>query len=235
MSFSIITVNYNNESGLDKTISNIVKLKEVTKEDVELIVIDGCSNDKSLNVINNNKHHIDKWIYETDDGIFDAMNKGIDLATNDWLIFMNSGDIFYDSKILNKIPSKILCGTINLIYGNKVENGVVCKAKSIHSLKLGVIHACHQSMLFKRRLDIKYDVGIVLYGDFGFVADYYLASPEDIFYLDEIISETEPNGIGSKANFTKRKEKYQLVYSRFGLKAMLLAALYKLKTLVIGK
>ena len=235
MTFSIITVNYNNEAGLEKTINNIVSVKAETKKDIELIVIDGYSDDESLDIINKNKDHIDKWLSERDEGIFDAMNKGIDLAANDWLIFMNSGDTFHDSKILSKIPENVLSGSVNLIYGNKVENGVVCKAKAISNLKLGIIHACHHSMLFNRRLDIKYDVGVVLYGDFGYVVDYYLASPDGVFYFDEIISETEPNGVSSKVNFTKRKEKYQLVYSRFGLKAVLFSALYKLKALVIGE
>jgi glycosyltransferase involved in cell wall biosynthesis len=229
MSFSIITVNYNNVKGLNKTINNIEKVKENTDAPIELIVIDGGSKDGSMNVITDNSTIINKYVSEKDEGIFDAMNKGIDLASNDWLVFMNSGDIFYDENILSIFQSENIDTSINFVYGNKIESDVVSFAQNIELLKVGVIHACHQSMFFKRKLNIKYDNNTKLYGDYGYVVDHVKPNPEGVYYLNHIVSETEPYGVGSKVSFRKRYEKYQQVISRFGFVGFMLSIFYRIK------
>ena len=234
MSFSIITVNYNNVKGLNKTINNIEKVKAQTNSPIELIIVDGDSTDGSVNIIKNNTNVVDKWISEKDEGIFDAMNKGIDLASNDWLVFMNSGDTFYDENILTIFQLESIDNSINFVYGNKIESGKVGYAQHIDLLKVGVIHACHQSMFFKRKLNVKYSKNIKLYGDYGYVVDHVKPNPESIYYLNQVISETEPYGVGSKVSFRKRYEKYQQVISRFGLLNFLLSVLYRIKLVFIG-
>jgi glycosyltransferase involved in cell wall biosynthesis len=227
MSFSIITVNYNNAAGLNKTISNIEKVKARTNSSIELIVIDGGSTDDSVNFIKNNSTIINKWVSEKDEGIFNAMNKGIDLASNDWLVFMNSGDTFFDENILSIFQSQNIDDSINFVYGNKIESGKVCFAQNIDLLNVGVIHACHQSMFFKRKLNIKYSKNTKLYGDYGYVIDHVKPNPESIYYLNHIISETEPDGVGSNVSFRKRYEKYQQVISRFGLVGFMLSIFHR--------
>ena len=108
MSFSIITVNLDNAAGLQKTISNISLVREETSASVELIVIDGGSSDESVDIINKNSKVVDRWVSENDRGVFDGMNKGMALAVNDWLVFMNSGDIFYNVQILEIFRTKNL-------------------------------------------------------------------------------------------------------------------------------
>ncbi|MBA6381050.1 MULTISPECIES: glycosyltransferase [unclassified Colwellia] len=229
MSFSIITVNYNNVKGLNKTINNIEKVKAKTNSAIELIVIDGGSTDDSVNVIQNNSTIIDKWVSEKDEGIFDAMNKGIDLASNDWLVFMNSGDTFYYENILSIFKSEQIDNSINFVYGNKIENGEVGIVQNIEVLKAGVIHACHQSMFFKRKLNIKYDKNTKLYGDYGYVVDHVKPNPEGVYYFNHIVSETEPYGVGSKVSFRKRYEKYHQVISRFGFVGFVLSIFHRIK------
>lgn len=95
--FSVITVNLNNKKGLKKTIDSVFNQ---TYSNYELIIIDGLSDDGSrtyLNTLHNSK--IVK-ISEKDNGIYEAMNKGIRLSRGSYLIFMNSGDIFYDNNVL---------------------------------------------------------------------------------------------------------------------------------------
>jgi len=87
---SIITVVYNGVESIEKTISSVTSL---SYENIEYIIIDGASIDGTVDVIRRYDYLIDCWISEEDDGIYDAMNKGIALSTGDYLWFVNSGDV----------------------------------------------------------------------------------------------------------------------------------------------
>jgi glycosyltransferase involved in cell wall biosynthesis len=99
MKISVITINYNNSSGLKRTIKSV---KEQRGFIYEFIIIDGGSIDNTLEVINEYKTIITKSISEKDDGIYHAMNKGIKLSSGDYLLFLNSGDYFYNSTSLSR-------------------------------------------------------------------------------------------------------------------------------------
>jgi glycosyltransferase involved in cell wall biosynthesis len=113
MLLSIITVNYNNASGLKKTIENVIKQ---VFENYEYIIIDGGSTDKSLDVIRQYSQHINFWMSEPDDGIYNAMNKGIVRAKGDYLLMLNSGDCLVNDKILDIVFKRN--GLKDIIYGN---------------------------------------------------------------------------------------------------------------------
>lgn len=91
---SVITVNYNNAAGLKKTIKSYIELKQESDCSLEYIVIDGDSNDGSVEVLRESEKHIDAWVSEKDWGIYDAMNKGLERSSADFVVFMNSGDVF---------------------------------------------------------------------------------------------------------------------------------------------
>ncbi len=93
---SIITICYN-EPNLEKTCESIVRQ---TCQDFEWVVIDGGSNQATLDVFEKYKNRIDKFVSEKDDGIYNACNKGIRLASGEYLIFMNAGDYFYDKDVI---------------------------------------------------------------------------------------------------------------------------------------
>jgi glycosyltransferase involved in cell wall biosynthesis len=112
---TIITINYNNKEGLLKTFESI---KNQTWLDFEYIVIDGGSTDGGKELIENNKQ-INYWVSEKDSGVYNAMNKGIRAATGDYIIFMNSGDFFYDENVLEKVE-KNFDTDISILYGNTV-------------------------------------------------------------------------------------------------------------------
>lgn len=97
---SIITINYNDAAGLKKTIDSVINQ---TYTEFEYIIIDGGSSDSSLQIIKENANQINYWVSETDKGIYNAMNKGIEAAKGEYLLFLNSGDYLLDSLVLKKV------------------------------------------------------------------------------------------------------------------------------------
>lgn len=117
MKLNIITINLNNARGLKNTLASIIAQDFV---DYELLVIDGGSNDGSLEIIKANARNIFYWISEEDKGVYHAMNKGIEKATGDYLLFLNSGDILCHSSILQKVFEEKR--NEDIIYGDLVVN-----------------------------------------------------------------------------------------------------------------
>ncbi|MEN8154848.1 MAG: glycosyltransferase family 2 protein [Acidobacteriota bacterium] len=117
MKISIITVVYNNKKYLEDSIRSV---KGQSHSDVEYIVVDGGSTDGSLEIIKKYDKSISKWISETDSGIYDAMNKGVALATGDIVGFLNSDDIYFSGDILNKVSKTIEDNNSDCCYGDLV-------------------------------------------------------------------------------------------------------------------
>ena len=102
MKISIITVTYNSESTLKNTIESVIKQDY---NNIEYIIIDGCSIDNTLNIIKHYNDRVSKFISEKDYGIYDAINKGIKLSTGDIIGILNSDDVFYDDQVVSKIAN----------------------------------------------------------------------------------------------------------------------------------
>jgi len=102
---SIVTISYNNSEGLRQTIDSVKKQRE-SGANFEYIVIDGKSTDNTPDIIEKNKELIDVLICEKDTGIYNAMNKGLRIATGDSIVFMNSGDVFFDEFNLAEFQNK---------------------------------------------------------------------------------------------------------------------------------
>ena len=117
---SIITINYNNYNGLSRTIESISDQSKLN--DVEHIIIDGASNDQSLEILQAYKEtslHLLKILSEHDDGIYHAMNKGLDLATGRYVAFLNSGDILVNKDLIKVILRSLeLNKDLDLLYGD---------------------------------------------------------------------------------------------------------------------
>lgn len=100
MKLSIITINFNNVSGLRRTLNSVLSQ---TWKDFEYIVIDGGSSDGSVDLIRNFADQLSFWVSEKDSGIYNAMNKGIEHAKGEYCLFLNSGDFLIKKNILQKI------------------------------------------------------------------------------------------------------------------------------------
>lgn len=142
---SIITVVYNGEKYLEETIKSVINQ---TYTNIEYIIIDGDSTDGTVSIIRRYEDKISYWVSEPDNGIFDAMNKGIDVSTGKWINFMNAGDSFYANNTLWEVFSTnnyqnidVIYGNHNVIYSSKTR---IAKAGDIKNIWKGS-QFCHQS------------------------------------------------------------------------------------------
>lgn len=224
---SIITINRNNAEGLRKTIESVLSQDVSDKTQVEYIIIDGASTDNSVEIIksfeNNqsNKFQITKWISEPDSGIYNAMNKGIKMATGDYLHMLNSGD-FYEPNVLQNIisnlkekPDILLCG-VNILYDN-IINYVEIKYPSF----LSKATMNHQGLFYRRDFhnELLYDESYKYAADYDFCIQSFFSkklkiqtifSPCVNFIIGGVgfssISIKEFNSIQIKYGFAKKKK-----------------------------
>lgn len=115
---SVITINLNNKEGLERTIHSVVL--QTFFDNVEYIVVDGGSTDGSIDVIRENERHLAHWVSEPDNGIYDAMNKGIDMASGDYCLFLNSGDTFFMPTSIQYVYPYL---DADIVYGDLMIDG----------------------------------------------------------------------------------------------------------------
>lgn len=203
---SIITVAYNAESTIENTILSVINQ---TYTNIEYIVIDGGSTDKTVEIIKRYSNRISYWISEPDKGIYDAMNKGIKLATGKWINFMNCGDTFYDKNVITNLLEKadkdsdIIYGNTNLIYsfGNYLKIGKNTTTKDYMPF-------CHQSSFNKTEIlkKLMFNLEFKICADRNF---YYLCNKQGYTfeYVDIIIANYEAeNGLSSTNSIKQRYE-----------------------------
>lgn len=149
---SIITVNLNNLEGLRRTVNSV--LSQTCKE-FEYLIIDGGSTDGSREFIEGYAEEVDYWVSEPDTGIYNAMNKGIRAANGEYLLFLNSGDWFYDDSVLSNIGESFN-GEEKFLYGDIIkilENGteILEKGKNDITLKTFLEGSLNHQALFINR------------------------------------------------------------------------------------
>ncbi len=115
---SIITVCYNARHHIEKTILSVVNQ---SYPQIEYIVIDGNSSDGTTDIINKYRGKISIIVSENDNGVYDAMNKGIELATGDFIIMMNAGDTFVDSMTIENAVALMSDNSVDIFYGDSIE------------------------------------------------------------------------------------------------------------------
>jgi glycosyltransferase involved in cell wall biosynthesis len=116
---SVITINYNNASGLEKTIQSVLNQ---SFSNLEYIIIDGGSTDGSLDIIKKNQDSISHWVSEQDSGIYNAMNKGMQKASGKFITFLNSGDTYIHSTTLDQCSRALESKDADIFYGQIMVN-----------------------------------------------------------------------------------------------------------------
>ena len=161
---SVVTVVYNSAALIENTVKSIINQ---SYSHIEYIVVDGGSTDGTIDILNRYKKNISTLISEPDRGIYDAMNKGISLASGDFVVFINSGDKFSSPDILEKIFFNPDAAQADVIYGDTDitdSDGNIIHSRRHRppetldwkSFKRGML-VCHQSFIARRNLIDSYD------------------------------------------------------------------------------
>lgn len=198
MRISIITVVYNAVATIEKTIVNVLNQKY---SDLEYIVIDGDSTDGTLAVINRYHEKISHVISEHDNGIYDAMNKGVNLATGDIIAFLNSGDWYEDNSLIKVADyfsdknSEILIGVANI-----VEDGKIIDLRNNYPEQIEYkMPCCHQAVFVRKDVFNKigaFDNNYTISADFEWLLRAYRAKIE-IQWTKDILVNYDANGIST--------------------------------------
>ena len=213
---SIITVNYNEAAQLEQTLQKSI---EQNYSDKEIIVIDGGSTDNSPQIIKKYSRHIAYSCSEPDQGIYDAMNKGIKKATGDWVIFMNAGDWFYDSNILHDLFSTEKHKDVDFIYGdNEIRyQGFtrIHRANRPLSILSKTNVFSHQALFSKMELMKKNPFKI----KYSMVADFesfyfHYKEGKRFRYIPTIVSSISAGGISEVKANTACRERKEIVLSQ---------------------
>ncbi len=215
---SVITINYNNKKGLERTILSVITQ---TAKSIEFIVIDGGSTDGSKELIDAYASKINYFVSEKDNGIYDAQNKGILKANGDYLLFLNSGDTFYDTEVVASFlevqktnKAEILYGNTNLISLKEKDRMLRPPAKlDLYFLFRSTIN--HQASFIKRALFNEfgmYDTKYKICSDFDFFLKVFLRKPEAFFYFDRVVCNYDNDGASSdNDNYEMHVKEKQLV------------------------
>lgn len=220
LKISIITIVYNNVRDIAYTISSVLAQ---SYPHIEYIIIDGASTDGTLDVINQYKDRIDKIVSEKDKGIYDAMNKGLALATGDYVLFLNSGDELYDTNTIRCIVEK--GKGADIVYG---ETKLVDEQRNIigdrrhrtpeqfnwKSFRYGM-NVCHQAIYIKRSIAEPYDLSYQLSADI----DWIIRAAKKAKTTQNVhtyVARYLVGGMSQKRHRQSLKERYQIFKKHYG-------------------
>lgn len=219
MKLSIITINLNNKPGLEKTIQSVISQ---SCKHFEYIVIDGDSNDGSKEIVEKNKNFISKSVSEKDNGIYNAMNKGIKIATGEYLLFLNSGDILSGNDIIGNILPEL--HTNGIVYGDMIieTKGNRKKAESDNPLMFEEMirgTLWHPVSFIKKELFEKfglYNESYKIISDYEFFLRVIFVERIPVRHIPHYISIFNTDGIGSSEKHAllhaAEKKEVQLKY-----------------------
>ena len=211
MKLTIITINFNNNEGLRKTLeSTLIQ----TYTNFEHCIIDGASSDNSVDIIKDYKERANKkgikvkWISERDSGIYDAMNKGIDMADGEYIQFLNGGDYLVNKETVKDVDTYINQNTVPIFYGNMLKASSTSKMKRCRGFKgekITFLHFYtrtlnHPVTFIKKELFKKYgnyDTTLKIVADWEWFLRTVIINAEEVGYYNKDIAIFDVQGISS--------------------------------------
>lgn len=221
MKISIITIAYNNESDIEQTIQSVINQ---TYRNIEYIIVDGASKDNTLNIIEKYKTHITKLVSEPDKNLYDAINKGIKMATGDVVGLIHAGDRLHDNHVIEKINRHFMENEIDISYGHsKIVNHrdkpirINKSPEYNHALARWGWMPSHQSIYVKRELFDKFgyyrtDLGGM--ADYEWFIRYFHINRFLIKRLDAFIVKFSLGGMSTRSYSEKLQKKHKEITKR---------------------
>jgi len=206
---SIVTVCFNSESHIRKTIQSVLSQ---TYKNIEYIIIDGDSKDQTKSIISHYKSKISILVSEPDKGLYDALNKGISLATGDIICNLHSDDIFYNSSTIASVVCKFKTQNINLLYGNISYTLMHNKHLILRYWRSGPFYltklkygwmAPHTSIFIKRSLIRhlnNYSLAYRISADYEWMINAFTNTKTKPYFFNETITKMSLGGLST--NFT---------------------------------
>ncbi len=225
MTFSIITVVFNGEKLIEGTIESVVNQ---THTGIEYLIIDGGSKDGTVDIIKKKAENYPiRWISERDKGLYDAMNKGLAMATGDFVLFLNAGDRLFSTHTIEQIAAQatpqtdILYGETMLVDENHKHVGTrsdltvqkLPEYLTWKSMKKGMV-VCHQAFLPRLKVAPQY-MPDNLAADIDWVIKC-LQKTQNIVNTHIIISEYLMGGVSKTRHQQSLKDRYQILKTHFG-------------------
>ncbi len=220
--FGIITINYNNRIGLMNTINSV---HDQSYNDFEHIIIDGGSDDGSAGIIDGHKKKFSYWISESDSGVYNAMNKGIKKAAGDYLLFLNSGDVFEDTKVLQDI-SNVMTDNLDLYYGDLLfvgngESKLQTYPKELSFSYFKNRSLGHPACFIKRELFERvfyYNENLKIASDWEFFICAVCKFNASYKHISRVIAKFDTNGISSNDSYKTliKEEQEDALEKHFG-------------------
>ncbi len=217
---SVITIVYNNAEAIERTMRSVIVQDYPS---IEYIVIDGHSTDGTVEIIQKYLSHIDYFISEKDQGIYDAMNKGLAVATGEYVLFMNSGDEIYDAETVSQVfasarDSDIYYGETEM-YNEKWESlgqrrHRIPEAFTWKSFKYGM-NVSHQAIYIKRSLTAPYDLSFNYSADIDWIIRA-AKKATSITNTRRYVAKYLVGGVSKQKHWASLKERFRIFNRYYG-------------------
>lgn len=218
---SVITIVFNNEKDIERTMFSVFNQ---TYPNIEYLIIDGKSTDGTLKTIEKYRSQLAVFISEKDNGIYDAMNKGLAKATGDYVIFMNSGDEFYEKDTVKTVFSSspdadIYYGETEMIDQNLQSLGQrrhkVPENFTWRDFKYGM-SISHQAIFIRRKLVENYDLKYQLSADIDWILSV-AKKAQTIVNVHQYVAKYLVGGMSKKKHLQSLQERFAIMRKHYGL------------------
>lgn len=217
---SIITVVYNNVQHIERTIQSVISQ---SYQNIEYLVIDGASTDGTLEILQKYQEQIHLLISEPDKGIYDAMNKGLNIASGDYVLFMNSGDEIFATDTVEKVfksqaYADIYYGETEMLNEQLQSEGrrrhQAPETLNLNSFKYGM-SVSHQAIYIKKSITQSYDLSYQLSADIDWILSA-ISKSKSIVNTHQYVAKYLMGGLSKKKHQQSLIERYQIFKKYYG-------------------
>jgi glycosyltransferase involved in cell wall biosynthesis len=217
---SIITACFNSETNIEQTIQSVIGQ---TYPNIEYIIIDGGSTDKTLDIIKKYNEKITKLVSEPDSGVYDAMNKGIAVSTGEIIQFLNSGDYLQSIDTIEKVSEAFSDKSIFGVYGNVEifnESGGKTRIRGCKVTYKSLLYRriCHQALFVRRCLFIEiglFSTKFKYSSDHEFIVKSIKRYPSNFLYLNMILAKYRQGGMSCKMMEITKIEDLKIIWANY--------------------